>query len=144
LAHSVAGLAWRRWEFWMALYHRDVKSGSGQVIDVTLYETVLNLMVRNDSGVRQSRRENVNGKGCGLTGIVAERDISFARMANTLLSPRMERVYFAIYDGDWAENLATVCCGCRATKEGRNTLIEIDQAITNWTEGTRVAEALTV
>jgi len=51
----------------MALYYRDARGGSGQAIDVALYETVLNLMEGtipeyDKAGVKRER------EGMRLTG----------------------------------------------------------------------------
>src|SRR6266436_1870979 len=68
LGDSVAGLH-AALGILMALYHRDARGGSGQVIDVALYEAVLNLMEGtipeyDKAGVKRER------EGMRLTGIV--------------------------------------------------------------------------
>jgi len=68
LGDSVAGLH-AALGIVMALYHRDAKDGVGQMIDVALYETVLNLMEGTIpefdlAGVKRER------EGMRLTGIV--------------------------------------------------------------------------
>ena len=59
LADEVAGL-FATWALLAALYHRDVGHGSGQVIDVSLYESVFNILgplptLFKASGVLQER-----------------------------------------------------------------------------------------
>ncbi len=59
LADEVAGL-FATWAVLAALYHRDVEAGPGQVIDVSLYESVLNILgplptLYKASGVLQER-----------------------------------------------------------------------------------------
>ena len=77
LGDSVAGLH-AALGIMMALYHRDAKGGEGQVIDVALYETVLNLMEGTISefdlaGVKRER------EGMRLDGNRAERNVSVRR-----------------------------------------------------------------
>ena len=64
LGDSVAGLH-AALGILMALYHRDAKGGVGQVIDVALYETVLNLMGRNGTRIRSGGRETRTRRQCG-------------------------------------------------------------------------------
>src|SRR5258706_1798395 len=141
LGDSVAGLH-AALGIWMALYHRDVKSGSGQVIDVTLYETVLNLMEGpipeyDKAGVKRER------EGMRLTGIVPSGTYPCADGEYVVIGANGESIFRRFMMAIGREDLATDVR--LSSNEGRSKHIdEIDQAITNWTKGRASREALTV
>jgi len=141
LGDSVAGLH-AALGILMALYHRDVKSGSGQVIDVALYETVLNLMEGtipeyDKAGVKRER------EGMRLTGIVPSGTYPCADGEYVVIGANGESIFRRFMMAIGREDLATDVR--LSSNEGRSKHIdEIDQAITNWTKGRASGEALTV
>src|SRR5215469_6156760 len=139
LGDSVAGLH-AALGILMALYHRDARGGGGQVIDVALYEAVLNLMEGtipeyDKAGVTRER------EGMRLTGIVpsgtypcadgryivigANGDSIFRRLTAAMCRPELGS------DPRFLQN------------EGRSRHVdEIDATISNWTRKHTAAEAL--
>ncbi|HYK39690.1 MAG TPA: CaiB/BaiF CoA-transferase family protein [Candidatus Eremiobacteraceae bacterium] len=141
LGDSVAGLH-AALGIMMALYHRDVRGGGGQVIDVALYEAVLNLMEGmipeyDKAGVKRER------EGMRLTGIVPSGTYPCADGAFIVIGANGDSIFrrfmMAIGRTDLAGDSRL------ASNEGRSKHIdEIDDAITNWTKGRFAAEALKV
>jgi len=91
LGDSVAGLH-AALGILMALYHRDAKGGSGQVIDVALYEAVLNLMEGtipeyDKAGVKRER------EGMRLTGIVPSGTYPCADGAYIVIGANGESIF---------------------------------------------------
>jgi len=141
LGDSVAGLH-AALGILMALYHRDAKGGSGQVIDVALYETVLNLMEGtipeyDKAGVKRER------EGMRLTGIVPSGTYPCADGAYIVIGANGESIFRRFMMAIGREDLATDVR--LSSNEGRSKHIdEIDQAITNWAKGCASEEALSV
>jgi formyl-CoA transferase len=139
LGDSVAGLH-AALGVMMALYHRDARGGSGQVIDVALYEAVLNLMEGtipeyDKAGVKRER------EGMRLTGIVPSGTYPCADGAYIVIGANGDSIFrrfmLAIGRGDLAGDARL------ASNEGRSKHIdEIDEAITAWTRTQQPAEAL--
>src|SRR5258708_20992253 len=139
LGDSVAGLH-AALGILMALYHRDAKGGSGQVIDVALYEAVLNLMEGtipeyDKAGVKRER------EGMRLTGIVPSGTYPCADGAYIVIGANGDSIFrrfmIAIGRADLAGDARLV------SNEGRSKHIdEIDEAITAWTRKKQPAEAL--
>lgn len=139
LGDSVAGLH-AALGILMALYHRDARDGSGQVIDVALYETVLNLMEGmipeyDKAGVKRER------EGMRLTGIVPSGTYPCADGAYIVIGANGDSIFrrfmLAIGRGDLAGDARL------ASNEGRSKhMDEIDVAITAWTKGRLAEEAL--
>jgi crotonobetainyl-CoA:carnitine CoA-transferase CaiB-like acyl-CoA transferase len=105
----------------MALYHRDAKGGSGQLIDIALYETVLNLMEGTISefdlaGVRRER------EGMRLTGIVPSGTYRCADDAYIVIGANGDSI---------------------AQNDGRSQHVkEIDDAISAWARRHTAQEAI--
>ena len=141
LGDSVAGLH-AALGILMALYHRDAKGGSGQVIDVALYEAVLNLMEGtipeyDKAGVKRER------EGMRLTGIVPSGTYPCADGAYIVIGANGESIFRRFMMAIRREDLA----GDErlASNEGRSTHIdEIDEAITAWTMRRKSEEALKI
>jgi len=141
LGDSVAGLH-AALGILMALYHRDAKGGSGQVIDVALYETVLNLMEGtipeyDKAGVRRER------EGMRLTGIVPSGTYPCADGAYIVIGANGDSIFrrfmAAIGRPDVAADTRL------ASNEGRAKHIdEIDEAIAAWTKGRASESALKI
>ncbi|HLZ13996.1 MAG TPA: CaiB/BaiF CoA-transferase family protein [Candidatus Acidoferrum sp.] len=141
LGDSVAGLH-AALGILMALYHRDAKGGSGQVIDVALYEAVLNLMEGtipeyDKAGVKRER------EGMRLTGIVPSGTYPCADGAYIVIGANGESIFrrfmLAIERPDLAADVRL------ASNEGRSKHIdEIDEAIAAWTYRRTSAEALKI
>ncbi|HWY43731.1 MAG TPA: CaiB/BaiF CoA-transferase family protein [Candidatus Sulfotelmatobacter sp.] len=139
LGDSVAGLH-AALGILMALYHRDARGGSGQVIDVALYEAVLNLMEGtipeyDKAGVKRER------EGMRLTGIVPSGTYPCADGAYIVIGANGDSIFrrfmIAIGRADLAGDARLV------SNEGRSKHIdEIDEAITAWTRTKQPAEAL--
>ena len=139
LGDSVAGLH-AALGILMALYHRDAKGGSGQVIDVALYEAVLNLMEGtipeyDKAGVKRER------EGMRLTGIVPSGTYPCADGSYIVIGANGDSIFrrfmLAIERKDLAADARL------ASNEGRAKHIdEIDKAITAWTKGRASAAAL--
>ena len=141
LGDSVAGLH-AALGILMGLYHRDARGGSGQMIDVALYEAVLNLMEGmipeyDKAGVKRER------EGMRLTGIVPSGTYPCADGAYIVIGANGDSIFrrfmLAIGRQDMAEESRL------ATNEGRSKHIdEIDEAITAWTKGRKSLEALKI
>lgn len=141
LGDSVAGLH-AALGIVMALYHRDAHGGGGQVIDVALYEAVLNLMEGmipeyDQAGVKRER------EGMRLTGIVPSGTYPCADGAYIVIGANGDSIFrrfmAAIGRIDLGEDARL------ASNEGRSKHIdEIDEAITAWTKSRMAADALKV
>src|SRR5262249_37034128 len=126
----------------MALYHRDARGGGGQVIDVALYEAVLNLMEGtipeyDKAGVKRER------EGMRLTGIVPSGTYPCADGAYIVIGANGDSIFrrfmTAIGRTDLAKDERL------ASNEGRSKHIdEIDDAITAWTQNRMATDALKV
>ena len=141
LGDSVAGLH-AALGVLMALYHRDAKGGSGQVIDVALYEAVLNLMEGtipeyDKAGVKRER------EGMRLTGIVPSGTYPCADGAYIVIGANGDSIFRRFMQ---AIGRPDVAADARlASNEGRAKHIdEIDEAITAWTKGRASAGALKI
>ncbi|WP_322066347.1 CaiB/BaiF CoA transferase family protein [Burkholderia ubonensis] len=125
----------------MALHHRNVNGGAGQVVDVALYEAVFNMMesVVPEYGVYGMVRERT---GASLPGIVpsntyACRDGSIVIGGNS--DPIFKRLMKAIERDDLADDPAL------ARNDGRVPRTqEIDDAIAAWLAPRTIDEALAV
>lgn len=125
----------------MALHHRKVNGGAGQVVDVALYEAVFNMMesVVPEYGVYGMVRERT---GASLPGIVpsntyACRDGSIVIGGNS--DPIFKRLMKAIERDDLADDPAL------AQNDGRVPRTqEIDDAIAAWLAPRTIDEALVV
>ncbi|SMF98041.1 CaiB/BaiF CoA transferase family protein [Burkholderia singularis] len=125
----------------MALHHRHVNGGAGQVVDVALYEAVFNMMesVVPEYGVYGLVRERT---GASLPGIVpsntyACRDGSIVIGGNS--DPIFKRLMKAIGRDDLADDPAL------ARNDGRVPRTdEIDAAIAAWLAPRTIDDALTV
>jgi formyl-CoA transferase len=125
----------------MALHHKRVNGGAGQVVDVALYEAVFNMMesVVPEYGVYGMVRERT---GASLPGIVPSntyqcRDGSIVIGGNS--DPIFKRLMVAIERPDLAEDAAL------AHNDGRvPRTAELDQAIADWLAPRTLAEALDV
>jgi len=141
LGDSVAGLH-AALGILMALYHRDAKGGSGQVIDVALYEAVLNLMEGtipeyDKAGVKRER------EGMRLTGIVPSGTYPCADGAYIVIGANGESIFRRFMLAIGREDLAADAR--LGSNEGRSRQIdEIDDAITAWTKGLKSADALKI
>ncbi|MBS1839476.1 MAG: CoA transferase [Acidobacteria bacterium] len=141
LGDSVAGLH-AALGILMALYHRDARGGSGQLIDVALYETVLNLMEGmipeyDKAGVKRER------EGMRLTGIVPSGTYPCADGAYIVIGANGDSIFRRFMRAIGREDLAGEAR--LASNEGRSRHIdEIDEAITAWTMTQASSEALTV
>jgi formyl-CoA transferase len=125
----------------MALHHRQVNGGKGQVVDVALYEAVFNMMesVVPEYGVYGLVRERT---GASLPGIVPSntypcRDGSIVIGGNS--DPIFKRLMNAIDRADLADDPAL------ASNDGRVPRTqEIDDAIGAWLATRSIDEALAV
>ncbi|KVE26384.1 CoA-transferase [Burkholderia singularis] len=125
----------------MALHHRHVNGGAGQVVDVALYEAVFNMMesVVPEYGVYGLVRERT---GASLPGIVpsntyACRDGSIVIGGNS--DPIFKRLMKAIGRDDLADDPVL------ARNDGRVPRTdEIDAAIAAWLAPRTIDDALTV
>lgn len=124
----------------MALYHRDAKGGCGQVIDVALYEAVLNMMEGtiaeyDKTGVKRERQ------GMRLTGIVPSGTYPCADGAYVVIGANGDSIFrrfmYAISRADMASDKRL------AQNEGRAEHVdEIDAAISAWTRKHTLAEVI--
>ncbi|MGC7403656.1 CaiB/BaiF CoA transferase family protein [Pandoraea pneumonica] len=125
----------------MALHHRNVNGGRGQVVDVALYEAVFNLMesVVPEYSVAGMVRERT---GASLPGIVPSNTYPCADgmiVVGGNSDPIFKRLMQAIGRADLAEDPGL------AHNDGRVPRTqEIDDAIGNWTRARPIDEALTV
>ena len=141
LGDSVAGLHTALGVL-MALYHRDARGGSGQVIDVALYEAVLNLMEGtipeyDKAGVKRER------EGMRLTGIVPSGTYPCADKAYVVIGANGDSIFRRFMVAIGRQDLAL---DPRLTSnEGRSKHVdEIDDAITAWTKEWKSLEALKI
>lgn len=141
LGDSVAGLH-AALGIVMALYHRDARGGSGQVIDVALYEAVLNLMEGmipefDKAGVKRER------EGMRLTGIVPSGTYPCADGAYIVIGANGDSIFRRFMTAIGRHDLAADAR--LANNEGRSKHIdEIDLAITAWTKTKLPADALRI
>jgi formyl-CoA transferase len=141
LGDSVAGLH-AALGILMALYHRDARGGSGQVIDVALYEAVLNLMEGtvpeyDKAGVKRER------EGMRLTGIVPSGTYPCADGAYIVIGANGDSIFRRFMTAIGRRDLAADARF--ATNEGRSKHVdEIDAAITAWTKSCKSLEALKI
>jgi formyl-CoA transferase len=139
LGDSVAGLH-AALGVLMALYHRDARGGSGQVIDVALYESVLNLMEGTIAefdlaGVKRER------EGMRLTGIVPSGTYPCADGAYIVIGANGDSIFRRLMSAMGREDLAGDAR--LAQNDGRSRHVdEIDAAISEWTRRYGAAEAL--
>ncbi len=122
-----------------ALYHRQTNGGKGQMIDVALYEAVFNVMeslipeysafgvVREPSGSSLPGIAPSNAYRCsdGLVLIAGNGDSIFKRLMQAVGRPDMAA------DPSLADNSGRVA-----------RLVEIEDAIENWTRHLKVTEVL--
>jgi formyl-CoA transferase len=139
LGDSVAGLH-AALGVLMALYHRDARGGSGQVIDVALYESVLNLMEGTIAefdlaGVKRER------DGMRLTGIVPSGTYPCADGAYIVIGANGDSIFRRLMSAMGREDLAGDAR--LAQNDGRSRHVdEIDAAISEWTSRYAAQEAL--
>ncbi len=139
LGDSVAGLH-AALGIMMALYHRDVKGGSGQVIDVALYESVLNLMEGTISefdlaGIKRER------EGMRLTGIVPSGTYPCADGAHIVIGANGDSIFRRFMSAIGRDDLAND--PRLAQNDGRSLHVdEIDDAISAWTRLNDSGEAI--
>jgi len=130
LGDSVAGLH-AALGILMALYHRDARGGTGQVIDVALYECVLNLMEGtipefDKCGVKRERM------GMRLTGIVPSGTYPCADGAYIVIGGNSDSIFRRFMAAIGREDLSND--SRLANNEGRSEhMDEIDEAISDWT-----------
>ena len=125
----------------MALHHKQVNGGKGQVVDVALYEAVFNMMesVVPEYGVYGMVRERA---GASLPGIVPSNtyrcsDGSVVIGGNS--DPIFKRLMFAIERPDLANDPQLEHNDGRVPRTE-----EIDQAIANWLAPRTLDDALAV
>jgi formyl-CoA transferase len=139
LGDSVAGLH-AALGILMALYHRDARGGSGQVIDVALYESVLNLMEGTISefdlaGVKRER------EGMRLTGIVPSGTYPCVDGAYIVIGANGDSIFRRLMSAMGREDLGGD--PRLAQNDGRSRHVdEIDAAISEWTSRYSAEEAL--
>jgi len=139
LGDSVAGLH-AALGILMALYHRDARGGTGQVIDVALFECVLNLM---EGTIPEFDRLGVKRERVGmrLTGIVPSGTYPCADSAYIVIGGNSDSIFrrfmLAIGRKDLSNDPRL------ESNEGRSEHVdEIDEAISNWTRKLRGREAI--
>ena len=141
LGDSVAGLH-AALGILIALYHRDARGGSGQVIDVALYEAVLNLMEGtipeyDKAGVKRER------EGMRLTGIVPSGTYLCADGAYIVIGANGDSIFLRFMTAIEREDLAED--PRLASNEGRSQNVdEIDAAISAWTKQRNSLDALKI
>jgi formyl-CoA transferase len=141
LGDSVAGLHAALGAL-MALYHRDVKAGPGQVIDVALYESVLNLMEGTIpefdlAGVKRER------EGMRLTGIVPSGTYPCADGSYIVIGANGDSIYRRLMSAIGRDDLANDLR--LAQNDGRSRHVdEIDSAISAWTQRHAAADAIRI
>jgi formyl-CoA transferase len=139
LGDSVAGLH-AALGILMALYHRDARGGSGQMVDVALYESVLNLMEGTISeydlaGVKRER------EGMRLTGIVPSGTYLCADGAYIVIGANGDSIFRRFMSAIGRDDLAND--PRLAQNDGRSRHVdEIDAAISAWTERHTAGEAI--
>src|SRR5258707_3449292 len=130
LGDSVAGLH-AALGILMALYNRDARGGSGQGIDIALYESVLNLMEGTIpefdlAGVKRER------EGMRLTGIVPSGTYLCADGAYIVIGANGDSIFRRLMAAMGREDLANDAR--LAQNDGRSRHVdEIDVAISAWT-----------
>jgi crotonobetainyl-CoA:carnitine CoA-transferase CaiB-like acyl-CoA transferase len=130
LGDSVAGLH-AALGIVMALYHRDARGGEGQMIDVALYESVLNLMEGTISefdlaGVKRER------EGMRLTGIVPSGTYPCADGKYIVIGANGDSIFRRFMSAIGRDDLASD--QRLAQNDGRSRHVdEIDAAISEWT-----------
>jgi crotonobetainyl-CoA:carnitine CoA-transferase CaiB-like acyl-CoA transferase len=141
LGDSVAGLH-AALGILMALYHRDAKGGSGQEIDVALYECVLNLMEGTISeydaaGVKRER------EGMRLTGIVPSGTYRCADGAYIVIGANGDSIFRRFMAAIGRTDLGND--PRLAQNDGRSKRVdEIDAAISAWTSRHPAVEAIRI
>jgi len=141
LGDSVAGLH-AALGILMALYHRDAKGGTGQVIDVALYECVLNLMEAaipefDLAGVKRER------EGMRLTGIVPSGTYPCADGAYIVIGANGDSIFRRFMSAIGRDDLAQD--PRLAQNDGRSRHVdEIDAAISDWTLRHPSREAISI
>jgi crotonobetainyl-CoA:carnitine CoA-transferase CaiB-like acyl-CoA transferase len=139
LGDSVAGLH-AALGILMALYHRDAKGGSGQVIDIALYETVLNLMEGTISefdlaGIKRER------EGMRLTGIVPSGTYPCSDRAYIVIGANGDSIFRRLMSAMGRDDLGSD--PRLAQNDGRSLYVdEIDDAISAWTRRHTAQEAI--
>jgi len=139
LGDSVAGLH-AALGILMALYHRDAKGGGGQVIDVALYETVLNLMEGTISefdlaGIKRER------EGMRLTGIVPSGTYPCSDRAYIVIGANGNSIFRRLMSAMGRDDLGSD--PRLAQNDGRSRHVdEIDDAISAWTMRRTAQEAI--
>ena len=139
LGDSVAGLH-AALGILMALYHRDARGGCGQVIDVALYESVLNLMEGTiaEFDLAGAKRER---EGMRLTGIVPSGTYACADGAYIVIGANGDSIFRRLMSAMGREDLAGDAR--LAQNDGRSRHVdEIDAAISEWTRKHSAKEAL--
>ncbi|MGZ8202806.1 MAG: CaiB/BaiF CoA transferase family protein [Burkholderiales bacterium] len=124
----------------MALHHRNVNGGKGQVVDVALYESVFNVMesLVPEFDVLGFKRERAGNELPGITpsNTYATRDGKFVIIgANN--DSIFKRLMSAIGREDLANDPALATNAGRAPRAG-----ELDAAIEKWTRAHTLDEAL--
>jgi crotonobetainyl-CoA:carnitine CoA-transferase CaiB-like acyl-CoA transferase len=139
LGDSVAGLH-AALGIVMALYHRDAHGGEGQMIDVALYESVLNLMEGTISefdlaGVKRER------EGMRLTGIVPSGTYPCADGAYVVIGANGDSIFRRFMSAIGRDDLGND--ERLAQNDGRARHVdEIDAAISDWTRQRVAGEAI--
>jgi formyl-CoA transferase len=139
LGDSVAGLH-AALGIVMALYHRDAKGGQGQMIDVALYESVLNLMEGTIpefdlAGVKRER------EGMRLTGIVPSGTYSCSDDSYVVIGANGDSIFRRFMSAIGRDDLAND--PRLAQNDGRSRHVdEIDTAISEWTKRHSALDAI--
>jgi succinyl-CoA---D-citramalate CoA-transferase len=140
LGDSVAGLH-AALGILLALYHRDARGGTGQVIDVALYECVLNLM---EGTIPEFDRCGVNRERLGmrLTGIVPSGTYLCADGAYIVIGGNSDSIFRRFMATIGREDLSND--PRLSNNEGRSQHVdEIDEAISDWTRKVSARNAIT-
>jgi formyl-CoA transferase len=139
LGDSVAGLH-AALGIVMALYHRDAQGGQGQMIDVALYESVLNLMEGTITefdlaGVKRER------EGMRLTGIVPSGTYPCSDGAYIVIGANGDSIFRRFMSAIGRDDLGID--PRLAQNDGRSRHVdEIDAAISGWTKRHSALEAI--
>jgi len=141
LGDSVAGLH-AALGILMALYQRDAKGGSGQEIDVALYECVLNLMegtISEFDGAKVKRER----EGMRLTGIVPSGTYPCADGAHIVIGANGDSIFRRLMSAMGREDLGND--PRLAKNDGRSLHAdEIDATISEWTREHSAADAIRI
>lgn len=124
----------------MAVYHRDVRGGKGQVIDVALYEAVFSLMesMLPEYGMLGFVRER---SGAALPGIVPSNTYVCADGAYVVVGGNSDSIFKRLMKAIGREDLAND--PGLATNAGRVPRAEeLDRAIGAWTGRHKLDEVL--